>query len=454
MAEPMDNVPPMSESWSRFLPGFVRERLAGRDDLQQVVGNIGWQIGDNLLRMGVGLLLGIWVARYLGPEQFGLFSYALAFVALFAPLATLGLDDIVVRNLVRDPAGKNATLGTAFLLKLGGGIVSFLAAIAVMVILHPADRQSFWLVAIIAVGALFQALNAIELWFNAQVQAKYPVLARNAAFLGCALGKIALILGGAPLIAFAWISLVETVLGAAGLVIAYQSQGYQLRQWFGRLQVAADLLKDSWPLIFSCIIIVIYLRIDQVMLGEMIGSEAVGVYSVAVRLAEVWLFFSGAVYWSVLPGLLETRAANEALFYERLQQYYNLMALSAYAIAIPVMLLANWLVPMLFGMEYAEAGPMLAVLIWANLFIYLESARSAFFNAMNWYRIHFVTVAMGAGLNILLNLYLIPRYGGLGAAIASCFAYWFAAHGSCFLFRSLHRTGWMLTRAIFYPKVW
>jgi O-antigen/teichoic acid export membrane protein len=168
----------------------------------------------------------------------------------------------------------------------------------------------------------------------------------------------------------------------------------------------------------------------------------------------MWLFFSAAVYWSVLPALIEARAASEARFYARLQQYYNLMALSAYAVAIPVMLLADWLVLTLFGEAYREAGPMLAVLIWANLFLFLESARSAFFNVMNWYRIHLLTVALGAGLNVLLNLYLIPRYGGLGAVVASCIAYWFAVHGSCFLYRPLHQTGWMLTRAIFYPKVW
>lgn len=454
MTAPLDDQPSLNRGWIRVLPGFARRRLAGRDDLQQVVGNVGWQVADNLLRMGVGLLLGIWVARYLGPGQFGLLSYALAFVALFSPLAMLGLDDIVVRNLVRDPAARQAILGTSFLLKLVGGVVSILATIVVIVLLHPDDPQEIWLVVVIAAGALFQAFTTIELWFNAQVQAKYAVLAKSAAFLLCAFGKVALILAGAPLVAFAWISLVETMLGSVGLVIAYRARGHRLREWVGRWPMAAELLKDSWPLLFSCVIIVVYLRIDQVMLGELAGSEAVGVYSVAVRLAEVWFFFSAAVYWSVLPGLVAARAASEPLFYAQLQKYYNLMALTAYAIAIPVMLLADWLVLLLFGEPYAEAGSMLAVLIWANLFIYLESARSAFFNAMNWYRIHFVTVALGAGLNVLLNLYLIPRHGGLGAAIASCLAYWFVAHGSCFLYRPLHRTGWMLTRAIFYPKVW
>jgi O-antigen/teichoic acid export membrane protein len=130
------------------------------------------------------------------------------------------------------------------------------------------------------------------------------------------------------------------------------------------------------------------------------------------------------------------------------------MALFAYLIAIPVMLLAKWLVLSLFGPPYEEAGLMLAVMIWANLFTFLELARSAFFNVMNWNRIYFLTLALGAALNVVLNWLLIPRYGGLGAAIATCVSYWFAAHGSCFLYKPLHRTAFMLTRAILYPKVW
>lgn len=440
--------------WTRALPAFIRKKIAGRDELQRIISNTGWQFADNVIRMGVGLLIGIWVARYLGPEQFGLFSYALAFVALFAPLATLGLDDIVVRNLVRDPASREETLGTAFLLKLIGGVLSFIAAVGVIFVLRPDDHLSHWLVGIVAAGAGFQAFNAIEFWFNSQVQAKYPVLARNAAFLLCALVKVVLIVGRAPLVTFAWVATLEIMVGTVGLVIAYQSRGHRLRDWRKNLSTAKSLIKDSWPLLFSCLVIVVYLRIDQVMLGEMRGSEAVGVYSVAVRLAEVWFFIPTAVYWSVLPSLVEAKSSSDALFYERLQKFYNLMALTAYAIAIPMMFLSEWLVFTLFGAPYAGAGLILTVLIWANLFTYLEIARSAFFNVMNWNRLYFVTLTLGALLNIALNLLLIPRYGGLGAAIASCLAYWFAAHGACFLYKPLHKTGVMLTRAMVYPKIW
>ncbi len=454
MTETPENLEPMNRAWVRFLPAFLRDKIEGRSYLQNVVMNTGWQFADQIVRMGVGLVIWVWLARYLGPEQFGLLSFALAFAALFSPLASLGLDDIVVRNLVRDPARRNETLGTAFLLKLAGGAASFGAAIIAILVLRPGDRLSHWLVAIIAAGGAFQAFNAIEFWFNSQVQAKYAVFARNVAFLSCAAAKVVLILARAPLVAFAWVATVEVMVGGASLAAAYRWKGHRLREWRSSSAMAKSLLKDSWPLIFSCVVIMIYLRIDQVMLGEMVGSEEVGIYSVAVRMAEVWFFIPSAVYWSVLPSLVEAKESSENLFYERLQKYYNLMALTAYAIAVPVMLVAKWLVPALFGASYARAGVMLAVLIWANLFTYLEIARSAYFNVMNWNRIYFVTLALGAVMNVVLNLLLIPRYGGLGAAIASCVSYWFAAHGACFLYKPLHRTGFMLTRAMFYPKIW
>ena len=441
----------MGQSWVEYLPSFVRGKIHIRQD---VVSNIGWQAIDNLVRLGVGLLLSIWVARYLGPERFGLLSYALALVALLSPLATLGLDDIAVRNLVREPAVKNAVLGTACLLKLLGGLASLAVAVAVILALRPADRLSQWLVAIIAAGAVFQAVNVIEFWFNAQVRAKYIVLAKNAAFLLSALVKIGLILSGAPLVAFAWVATLEIAAGSGGLIVAYRYRGDRLRQWHASWETAKSLLRDSWPLMFSCIVIMFYLRIDQIMLAELVGSEEVGVYSVAVRLAEAWFFVPTIIYWSLLPTLVEAKATSDALFHAKLQKYYNLMALLAYAIAVPVTLLAPWLVRTLFGAEFARAGAMLAVLMWANLFTYLEIARSAYFNVMNWNRVYLATLALGAALNVLLNWLLIPRYGGLGAAIASCVSYWFSTHGACFLYKPLHRTGFMLSRALLWPKVW
>jgi O-antigen/teichoic acid export membrane protein len=444
----------MNQSWIRYLPAFIRQRLEGRHDLQKAIGNTGWLFAENILRMGIGFFIGVWVARYLGPERYGLLSYALAFVSLFSPLATLGLDDIVVRNIVRDPAHTDETLGTAFILRLVGGVASFAAATVAVLLLRPTDDLSHWLVGIIAAGGVFHAFKLIECWFHSQVRAKYVVFARVPAFIACSVMKIALIAAGAPLTAFAIVGVLEVAGGALGLVVVYRSQGGLFKAWQGARKVARELMRDSWPLFFSIISIIVYQRIDQVMLQQMVGSREVGIYSVAVSMADVWSFIPSALYWSVYPSILEAKSVSDALFNERLQKFYNLMALSAYAIAIPVTLVGPWLIRILFGGAYAGAGPMLVVLIWANVFTSLEIARTAFLNAMNWNRVYFLMILAGGVLNIVLNCFLIPRYGGLGAAFASLVAYWFAAHGSCFLFRNLFRTGLMLGRAIVYPRVW
>lgn len=443
----------MNQTWTRYLPDFLRARLEGRVSLQNIIANTGWQFGDNILRMGIGLTVGIWVARYLGPNQFGLLSYALAFTGLFAVVALLGLEDIVIRDIVSDPDCKDKTLGSAFFLKLAAGIATFLAAFGAIFIIRPNDSLNHWLVGIIAVGIIFQSFHVIEYWFHSQVQAKYVVFAKNSAFLSCSLLKVIFILTGQPLIMFAWVAAFEIAIGAVGLIIVYKLKNNRLLDWRFSTKRARSLLKDSWPLLFSGIVIVVYLRIDQIMLGEMIGSGEVGIYSVAARMADFWMFIPSAIFSSIFPAVVEAKESDETLLYDRLQRLYNLMALTAYVVAVPMTLLSGWLVDTLFGAAYTRAGAMLAVLIWGNVFTNLEIARSAYLTSMNWTKVHFITLLLGSLLNISLNFLLIPRHGGIGAAIASLVSYWFAAHGSCFLFRPLYRTGFMLTKAMLYPKI-
>jgi O-antigen/teichoic acid export membrane protein len=190
------------------------------------------------------------------------------------------------------------------------------------------------------------------------------------------------------------------------------------------------------------------------MLGEMVGNEEVGIYSAAVRLAEVWYFIPMAIYSSVYPSIVEALSISEELFYGRLQKLYNMMAFIGYLVALPVTFLAGWVVETLYGVAYVRAGSMLALLIWAGMFVNLGVARSAFVMSMNWTKVHFMSALAGCLINVLLNYLLIPRYGGMGAVIASLVAYWFAAHGSCFVYKPLNRTGYMMTKAILYPKIW
>lgn len=454
MTEPQDNSRALNRTWLRFLPAALRAKIEGRAYLQNVIGNTGWLFADHILRMAVGLLVGIWVTRYLGPEQYGVLSYAIAFVTLFSSIALLGLEGIAVRDMVRNPSRSDEILGSTFFLRMIGALVAFGLILISIVLLRPTDTQTLLLVGITALGVLFQVFGTIDYWFQAQVRSRYSAYARSAANLAICTVKVALILLHAPLVAFAIAGVVEIVFGAMGLVIAYRLTGCRMTSWRASRVMALDLLRNSWPLFFSDVVALVYLRIDRIMIGEMAGNVELGIYSVAVLLAEAFYFFPVAICYSVFPSIVEAKESNEALFHSRIQQFYNLMVLLGYLVALPMTLLAGWLVPYLFGAAYANAAPMLVGLVWAGLFFNLMVARSQYLTAMNWTRLHFITDLLGCLLNIALNFILIPRYGGMGAVFASIISYWFVAHGSCLLFRPLFKNGMMMTRALFYPRVW
>lgn len=316
---------PMNQAWIQFLPPSLRSKLDGRYTLQKILSNTGWLFADRILRMGAGLVVGVWIARYLGPEQYGLFNYVVAFVALWTPLAGLGLEGIVVRDLVREPDGQNETLGTAFVLKLFAGTITFFAALGAIVCLRPGDQLDQWLVGIVAGGMVLQAVDTIDFWFQSQVQSKYVVYARNLAFALLTLVRVGLIQQHAPLMAFAWTGLVEGAIASIGLMVAYHRTGQRLHDWKASFARAKSLLNDSWALILSGLAIMVYMKIDQFMLGEMAGNHAVGIYSAATRISEVWYFIPTAIAASASPAIIEAKKIGEALYYQRLQRLFNLM---------------------------------------------------------------------------------------------------------------------------------
>jgi polysaccharide transporter, PST family len=394
-------------------------KFKSRSGLRAIITNTGWLFADRILRMGASLVVGVWVARYLGVQQYGLFNYALAFVSLFSPIFTLGLDEIVVRHIVRQSSNKEEILGTTFWLKFLGGIASVLLAVSTMFLLGEHETLKIWLVAILAMAGIFRAADTIEVWFQSQVQSKYTVIAKNTAFLLNSAIKIALILTKAPLLAFAWVTLAEFAMSAIGLLIVYQVKGSSLWLWRWSFSAARTLLKESLPLIFSGFAILIYMKIDQVMLGQMIGNTEVGIYSAAVRVSEIWYFIPGAIVSSVAPSIYSAKEKSESLYYQRIGQLLSLMTCISFAIALPMTFLSDKIIMVMFGSGYAQAGAILAVHIWTSLFVFMGLATSPWFIAEGLNNVSLGKTLFGAILNIILNLLLIPKYAGLGAAIAT-----------------------------------
>ena len=401
--------------------------LQSSSRLRGIIANTGWLFADRILRMGVGLFVGVWVARYLGVEQFGVFNYASAFVGLFITISTLGLDGIVVRSIVREPEKRSLILGTVFWLKLFGGFVALVFAVSCIILVRRDDQLTISLVAILSSVGIFQAFDTIDLWFQSQVQSKYTVIAKNTAFVIITLVKVFLISTHAPLIAFAWSALGEVGLGAIGLMIYYKAVGYSPWLWSWSLPLAKTLLKESWPLIISGVTIMIYMKIDQIMLGQMVGDKAVGLYSAATRISEVWYFIPMAIASSVSPTIYAAKEVSEALYYRRIEQLIRMLVLISIIISVPMSFMSSTLITILFGSGYAEAGQILAIHIWASVFVFMGVATSPWFIAEGLTEFSFHRTLIGAIVNVVLNFLLIPSFAGIGAAIATVIAYAIAA---------------------------
>lgn len=411
----------MSQSpfWLRCLPATLRAKIEHRPNLQKILGNTGWLFADKILRMGMGLLVGVWMARYLGPEQFGLFNYATAIAALFTAVATLGLNNIVVRDLVKHPEDANATLGTACLLQLISGVLATGAAVITVSIMRPDDATARIMVAIVSSAMVFKASDVIRYWFEARVQSKYTVWVENVAFLIFAAIKVWLILATAPLLKFVWVVLAEAGLVAAFLLLIYTQQGNQISAWRCHCSRAKTLLNDSWPLILSGLATMFYMRIDQIMLGQMLGNEAVGIYSAAVRLTEVWYFIPMTIAASVFPTIIESRKKSHVLYHQRLNKLFELMIVLALALALPISFMSQWIMAVLYGHGYDDSAHVLVIHVWTGLFVFSGVASSRWFIAENLQKYTFYRTLAGCLVNIGLNIVFIPRYGPIGSAWAS-----------------------------------
>lgn len=402
------------------------QTLISHQGLRRYGANTSWMLGEKILRMFVGLFVGIWVARYLGPEQFGLLSYAQSFVFLFTAIATLGMDGIVVRELVKDETRRKELLGTAFGLKFIGAIL-ILPVLWLAVQLTSNDTYTNLLVFIIASATIFQSFNVIDFYYQAKVKSKYVALANTLALGVSSVIKIILILTEAPLMAFAAMVTFDAFVLSLGLVFFYKvSSGHRLFSWKFRVSTAKRLLKDSWPLILSGLVISVYMKIDQVMIKEMLNSDAVGQYAAAVRLSEAWYFIPMVIANSVFPAIINAKKVSNQLYLQRLQRLYTLMVWMAIGIALPMTFLSNWLTTLLYGQEYQEAGPVLMVHIWAGVFVFLGVAFSKYLTSENLVIKSFYRTTAGAVVNIALNFFLIPVYGILGAAIATLLGQMFA----------------------------
>lgn len=426
------------------------QELLAHQGLRRYAGNTAWLFAEQALRMLAGFLVGVWVARYLGAGNFGIFSYALAFTSIFGGLAKLGLDSIVVRELIKTPEKRDVCLGTAFRLKLVGAFLTLLA-VALAVVPSGNDATTNIYILIIAAGVVFQSFEVVDFYFQSQVLSKFVSVCKMSQTLFSSLFKIYFVLTGADLIWFVLVTLFDQILLGLSLALAYKLQrlGSFYRQF--DMALARQMLGDSWPLILASVGTMLLFRIDQLLIKSFLGMEAVGLYAAAVKIAELWFFIPMIITSSLFPAIVNARKISPDLCNQRLMRLYSLLIWISLGIAVVVTLFSGWLMATLFGHAYAPAGDTLAILSWSAVFVFLGNASKRWFLVENLQRLLLYRIVGGVGMNVVLNLILIPLYGIEGAAISTLVSYGFTYYIS-YLFNPRLRELFVITTKSFCPK--
>ena len=422
--------------------------LRSHEGFMKYFKNTSWLFGEKILRMIVGLFVGIWVARYLGPEQFGLFSYAQSFVGLFTAFATLGLDGIVVRELVHDESRRDELIGTAFWLKLMGAF-AVLVILAIAVNFTSNDHFTNIMVFIIASATIFQSFNVVDMYFQSKVMGKYIAYANVISLFFSSIVKITLILNEASLEAFAWTIVFDSVVLAMGYVYFFfkKSTCNIMNLTFSKT-IAIDLLKDGLFYMFTAIVISLYMKIDQVMIKEMLDTKSVGYYAVAARLSELWFFLPIIISSSLYPAIENAKKQSQKLYYDRLEKLFIVCNIIALSIIVPTIFLSDFIVVTLYGSAYAAAGSVLMIHIISLLFAFQRVPSEYWVLSENLKYFEVYKTLFGLGVNIILNFYLLPLYGINGAALATLISMFVAGYFAYALYGKSFVVFKMMTRTL------
>ncbi len=426
--------------------------MAIKGGVKKYLPNMSWMMGDKVFFLGVNFLASILVARYLGPEKFGVLSYATSLVAIFASAGSMGLAGLIVREVVKYPDQEKEILGSAFSLKYIGMLFSFLVMLIYAIAFELGNKETFWVFLIVATGVLFQPFDVIDYWFQSQVKAKYIAYSRVLSVLISTLLKVAFVLTGASLVFFSYANLTYTILCAIFLCIFYKNITKKSPlSWSVSFTRMKALIKSGGLIYIGSILAIIYIKIDQVMLKWLVGTDEVGIYAVAAQLSEAWYFIPVAIVSSLFPSLIKVENSDREKYKVRLQQIFDLLFVLAAVIALAVTLVSDPVMSFFFGKEYSGSAPILNIHIWAGVFIFMRALFSRWILIENALVFSILTQGAGAVINVILNFFLIKEYGGVGAAYATLLSYAMASYGALFFYKKTRPVFLMMTKSIFSP---
>jgi len=407
-----------------FSWNYIKEKWA-HAGFQKYFQNTGWMFAAQIFSMVISFFATIIIARRLGPGNFGQLSYALSLISIFSILATLGIDSILYRDIIKYPEKKKDYLGSALTIKLIAGFITAVLVCIFAFFFGQSDVSKI-LIIILSGTFIFNAFQIINFEFQAQVKSKYPSIISCIVNLIINMLEVTIILTGKGVIYLAFVTLFGSILNAIFYWYFYEKKiEGKLFEWKFDKNIAKNLLIDSWPLIFANGFGLIYSRIDQVLIKNMLGASQVGIYSVAVILAEVWGFIPTIIVSSLFPAIINARKTSEKMYHERLKKLALLLLALAIIVSSVITLLAPFLIKLIYGPAFSGGIKILQIYVWASLGTFLGSLAYNYLLAENNKKLMVSMTFIPMAINIVLNVLWIPKYGIIGAAYATLISYSF-----------------------------
>ncbi len=400
-------------------------KLIGRWDsagLRRYTSNMLWALFARITNITISFFVTIYLIRYLGPENYGQLSYAVSFVGLFSIISTLGIDSILYRDLIKYPDKKNLYLGTSFFLKLGAGVIATLLTIIFAYSLSPNDVSRLVII-MLSSTFIFNAFSVIHFEFQANVDQKYVSIITIAVVFLLNLLKLTVVWLGLGILYIGSILLLEAILYAVFFSFARTVKYGNLLKWRFDINVALQILQDSWPFIFIAAFSTIYARIDQVMLKQLLGATSVGLYDAAVRLSEVWIIIPSIITASLFPAIIKAKQADSAEYKKRLLILIGFTTIISGLMAGFISLLASPIVLLIYGSTFFASIPVVYIYVWSGVLTSLGTISHFFLTAENMRKTLFFSSGGAMILNVFLNILFIPQYGIVGAAWSTLISY-------------------------------
>ena len=392
------------------------------EGFKRYFANTGWMFFGQMFSMLVSFFIGAWVARYLGPGNFGLMSYSISFVSLFGFLVGFGVDSILSRELIKAPEKKDELLGTSFWMKLIGGLTAIIIINVISLFVNQ-DFLSRLLVFVFSFTFIFQSFNVISNFFQSQIISKKIVQVQIVVSLFSVLIKILFIYLNLGVVWITSVYLVDGIILAIGFVIIYYKKEKKLFKISIDKNILKTLLKDSLPLMFSVIALTVYGKIDQVIIGKMLNETAVGVYAVAVKISEVWYFIPGLICTSLFPAIINAKKTDIISYKKRMKALYSFLIYSGLFVSIIIFFFSGPVIRIVFGQDYIASIKISQIYAWSGVSMFLMTGFWTYLLSENYTKIYLFATIFGAVSNILLNIILIPVFGVMGSAYATLISY-------------------------------